>query len=343
MSQMNNSKLNQNNKRRRVTVDTVQTSTPITPSVRHNVTISLSEIDTASSSSGGRTSQLQDLVKKHIKHQHTKEKERPEKRKIRDSDLSSDWEKEKELIKKQKKNLKSQKKATKREKLVTKDTDSEWETELEKSVNKFSINSRGSTRKSDDCIVLFKDPCTPEKIRDVPYTYKEILLESPIIQSSRRTLYLLKKDNILQNELLPINLLPAEVRNPEETSEDETIFDNKGNAEIHVSLRESEKSPKQKSEKFATFKSHSKFPRITNSLRQNQPVKTYLGKVSRHSELSVTQSSLSPINYTDFMRRLPDIPKEIESPIPPGMIRCYGYYNKALRKCILTRKFFSGK
>lgn len=106
-----------------------------------------------------------------------------------------------------------------------KSKDSEWETESEKSINEDSICSLSTLK--DEHIKLFEDPCsTPEKIRDAPRTYEEILLESPIIGSFRKRSHLISKKNdiILQDELLPVNWLPSEIRNPEEAIEDETIF-----------------------------------------------------------------------------------------------------------------------
>lgn len=127
---------------------------------------------------------------------------------------------------KRKKKLKSDKKTAKRKRTM-KDTDSEWETESEKSINELSRDSQGSMN-NDECIKLFEDPCTPEKTRDMPNTYEEILYthESPIIGSFRKRSRLITKQNdiIPQDKLLPVNLQLAEVRNLEEADEGETIF-----------------------------------------------------------------------------------------------------------------------
>lgn len=171
------------------------------------------------------------------------------------------------MTEKRKKNLKreSKKKVVKR-KRISKSTDSEWETESEKSIDELSTSLQNSILNDDECIKLFEDPCTPEKTRDMPSAYKEILptYESPIIDASRKRSHLIsnlytpektrdipsayeetlythespiicssgkrphliskKNDTIPQDTLLPINLLLTEVRNLEETDEDEAIF-----------------------------------------------------------------------------------------------------------------------
>jgi len=125
------------------------------------------------------------------------------------------------------KQKKKSKKKFEKKRIATqsKDTDNEWETESEKAINELSIDSQESIL-NDERIKLFEDPCTPEKTRDKPYMYEEILLESPIIQSSRNRSHLISKkhDITLRDELLPVNLLPTEIQNPEESNEDETIF-----------------------------------------------------------------------------------------------------------------------
>jgi len=163
------------------------------------------------------------------------------------------------------KQKKKSKKKTVKRKRISKGTDSEWETESEKSINELSISLQGSILNDDERIKLFEDPCTPEKTRDMPSPYEEILHtyespivgssrkrshpisnpctpektrdipiayeetlythESPVISSSRKKLHLIsKKNDIPQDTLLPINLLLAEVRNLEQTDENETIF-----------------------------------------------------------------------------------------------------------------------
>lgn len=131
------------------------------------------------------------------------------------------------MTEKRKKILIKENKTVKRKRIVTEPEDTEWETESEKSINELATGLQGSILKDDECtsIKLFKDPFTPEKIRDVPSTYEEILHESPIVLSSKRSRLISKKnDIILRDELLPVDLVSSEVRNPEETSEDETIF-----------------------------------------------------------------------------------------------------------------------
>jgi len=106
-----------------------------------------------------------------------------------------------------------------------KSKDNEWETESEKSINEKSICSLSTLK--DEHIKLFEDPCsTPEKTRDAPTIHEEILPESPILGFFRKRSHLISKKNdiVLQDELLPVNLLPSEIRNPEEAIEDETIF-----------------------------------------------------------------------------------------------------------------------
>lgn len=133
------------------------------------------------------------------------------------------------MIEKRKKNLNNEERAVNRKRIVTqrKHTDSEWETESEKSINKLSVSSRRSSLNDAECIKLFEDPCaTPEKTRDIPASYDEILSASPVIEFSKKRSHLFsKKKNIaLPNELLPVNLLSTEVQNPEEIDENITIF-----------------------------------------------------------------------------------------------------------------------
>ncbi|XP_071581300.1 uncharacterized protein [Temnothorax nylanderi] len=223
MSRMIN-KRDINNSRKRATINTLYTSTPtsITNTSMKHCSISLSEIDTASSSSGRENLQLHLQERK----RHTKGKKREDtKWRMKDSDDSKLEAKQKQLIDeslnvKRKKNLRSEKKAIKRKRILE-DTDNEWETETEESINEPLIGSRGSI--DDECIKLFQDPpCTPEKIRNRPIAYEEILhnYESPIIGSCRRKrLHLISKKNdiILQDTLLPVNSLTTEVRSLEET------------------------------------------------------------------------------------------------------------------------------
>ncbi|XP_024890006.1 uncharacterized protein LOC112466243 [Temnothorax curvispinosus] len=327
MSRMIN-KRDINNTRKRATIATLYTSTPtsIPNTSMKSCNISLSGIDTASSSSGDRPNlhQLQERKR------HTKGKKREDtKWRMKDSDSKLEAKQKHQLIDKslnvkRKKNLTSEKKAIKKKRILE-DTDNEWETETEKSINESLIGSRGSI--DDECIKLFQDPpCTPEKIRDRPIAYEENLhnYESPIICSHRKKrshLISKKNDIILQDTLLPVNSLTTEVQSLEETGEDETIFQN--NAQTHVSLRNPEKISKQKPENFSPYL----------QLRRDQSVKTYPGKKFRHS----VSSLWSPIN--DFYRKHPNLlsnlPRKTESiSIPPGMICVKGYWDKTLRKWI---------
>ncbi|XP_077257494.1 uncharacterized protein LOC143894742 [Temnothorax americanus] len=324
MSRMIN-KRDINNGHKRATIATLYTSTPtsIPNTSMKSCGTSLSRIDTASSSSGDRPNLqlLQRLQDRKIIH--TKGKKREDtKWRMKASDSKLEAKQKHQLIDeslnvKQKKNLRSEKKAIKRKRILE-DTDNEWETETEKSINEPLIGLRGSI--DDECIQPFQDPpCTPEKIRDRPIAYEESLhnYESPIIGSHRRKrshLISKKNDIILQNTLLPVNSLTTEVRSLEETGEDETIFQN--NAQTHVSLRNPEKISKQKPENLS--------PHI--QLRRDQSVKTYPGKKS---------SLWLPID--DFNRKLPNLfsnlPRKTESiSIPPGMICVRGYWDKTLRK-----------
>ncbi|KYN04177.1 hypothetical protein ALC62_04942 [Cyphomyrmex costatus] len=312
------------NKNKRVTIANVFSSTPTKSIIKHG-NISLSEIDTGSSSSGGKITrnvrfQLRDLANKHERH--LKKKKRSDiKRIVKNSDSKCEA-KRTELInqslnEERKKNLKNKKESVKKKLIVTqtKDKDSEWETESEKSVNELSIRSL-STSKDDERMKLFEDPCTPEKIRDTPKTYEEILLESPIIGSFRRRSCLVSKKNdiILQNELFPMNWLPSKIRNLDETIEDETLFDYEGNKKAHVSLQKPEIKSKQTS-KNVSF-SDLQSPTIT--FRRDWPIKTYSRKTTPHLTLSF---ELSPIKLMSFRPRLPK--KTKNTPILPVMVCVY--------------------
>ncbi|XP_011873319.1 PREDICTED: uncharacterized protein LOC105565072 [Vollenhovia emeryi] len=319
MSQAIN-KLGRNNSHKRFTIATANTytSTPKSVPVKWN-SISLSEIDTASSSSGGRRNlqlQMQDLAKKRIGY--TRKKKREDTKGKKESS-DSDWEvAQKELIdkplkEKQKKNLKGEKKAVKRKQLLT-DTDSDWETEWEN-----SMHSQETILNDDERIKLFED--LPETIRDIPSAYKEILFthESPIRDVPRKRRRSNSKVNdISQDTLLSVNLLTSDVRTLEELDEDETIFDvNK--AKSHGPLRKPEEGPKEHPENFPT-------------LRQKKFVKTYSRKTSQ-------KTSSSPMKV-DFMRKLPKISRKMESPpIPPGMVCDSGYWDKSSKKFIMKREY----
>lgn len=126
------------------------------------------------------------------------------------------------------KRKKNTEKKTVRGKQILKDTDSEWETELERSIDKLSTDSQGSILDDDKLIKLFEDPCnTPEKTRDMPSTYEETLYTrgSPI-NAFTKTSHLISKKNdiILPDTLLPVNLQLTEERNLEESDENETTF-----------------------------------------------------------------------------------------------------------------------
>ncbi|XP_018312951.1 uncharacterized protein [Mycetomoellerius zeteki] len=326
-----------NKNHKRATIANVFSSTPIKLSPIKHYSISLSEIDTGSSSSGGTrdlTSLIRVLANKPKRY--SKEKKRSDtKWKIKDSD--SEWEaKPIELINqslngKRKKNLKSKKKTVKNKLVVTqiKSKDSEWETESEKSINEDSICSLSTLK--DEHIKLFEDPCsTPEKIRDAPRTYEEILLESPIIGSFRKRSHLISKKNdiILQDELLPVNWLPSEIRNPEEAIEDETIFDYEGNEKGHVSLQKSEVSPKQTSENIS-------FPdlQFVTNFRRDQPVKTYSRNSRKTSPHFTLSFELSPIKLMSWLQpRHPNAFRKTENTSTPPGICVSQYRNKNDKK-----------
>jgi len=107
------------------------------------------------------------------------------------------------------------------------------------------------------------------------------------------------------------------------------VLDFEGNAKTRVSLREPEKSLEQRSENLSSPDLH--FPTITNSLRRDEPVKTYPGKTA-------SPFAESSIKFTEFMQKLPNVSRKTENiSIPPGMTCVYGYWNKALRKWITYR------
>jgi len=111
------------------------------------------------------------------------------------------------------------------------------------------------------------------------------------------------------------------------------VLDFEGNAKTRVPLREPEKSPEQRSENLSSPDLH--FPTITNSLRRDEPIKTYPGKTSLHLASPFARSS---IKYIEFMQKLPNVSRKTENiPIPPGMTCVYGYWNKALQKWITYR------
>ncbi|KYN12973.1 PREDICTED: uncharacterized protein LOC108766950 [Trachymyrmex cornetzi] len=324
-----------NKKHKRASIANVFSSTPIKSAPIKPGSISLSEIGTGSSSSGGKiTRNLGSLIRvlenKHKRY--SKEKKRSNiKWRMEGSD--SEWEAKpiklmnQSLNEKRKKNLKSKKKTVKRKLIVTqiRNKDNEWETESEKSINEDSICSLSTLK--DEHIKLFEDPSsTPEKTRDAPTIYEEILPESPILGSFRKRSHLISKKNdiILQDELLPVNLLPSEIRNSEEAIEDEIIFDYEGNEKAHVSLQKLEISPKQTSENISFLE--------TTNFRRDQSVKTYSRnprKTSPHFRLSF---ELSPIRLMSWLKpKLPNASRKTESTsIPPG--KCISQYRNKNNK-----------
>ncbi|XP_011053763.1 PREDICTED: uncharacterized protein LOC105145700 [Acromyrmex echinatior] len=329
-----------NKKHKRATISSVFSSTPIKPFPIKLGSISLSEIDTGSSSSGSKiTRNLGSLIRvlKNKHKRYSKEKRRSDiKWRIKDSD--SEWEAKpiefinQSLNEKQKKNLKIKKKTIKKKLIVTqiKSKDNEWETESEKSINEDSICSLSTLK--DEHIKLFEDPCsTPEKTRDAPTIYEEILSESPILGSFRKRSHLIsKKNNIaLQDELLPVNLLPSEIRNPEEVIEDETIFDYKANEKTHVSLQKLEISPKQISENIS-------FPDLqfeTTNFHPDQPIKTYFRNSRKTSPHFTLSFELSPIKLMNWLKpRLPNASRKTENTSTPPRICISQYRNKNDKK-----------
>ncbi|XP_011644952.1 uncharacterized protein LOC105432047 [Pogonomyrmex barbatus] len=220
MSQTTSHIFDQNNSHKRATIGNVYASTPIKPLTKLH-SISLSGIDTFSSSSGGRNSQFiqsQIQTKKHKRYTKGKKKGSKNWHVI---ETDSEYE-----VKAQKKTLKNKKeKRTVKRKRIIIQSDSEWETESEKLINEPSINTQESILNNHECIQLFEDVynCTPEKTRDIPNTYEENLHVSPIIESSIR-MRLTSKKNDMQDDLLPVNLLSTDTRTLEETDEAEMRF-----------------------------------------------------------------------------------------------------------------------
>ncbi|KYN42228.1 hypothetical protein ALC56_03366 [Trachymyrmex septentrionalis] len=338
-----------NKKHKRATISNVFSSTPIKPFAIKPGSISLSEIDTGSSSSGGKiTRNLRSLIRvlenKHKKY--SKEKRRSNiKWRIKDSD--SEWEAKpiefinQSLNEKRKKNLKNKKKTVKKKLIVTqiKSKDNEWETESEKSINEDSICS-SSTLKNEH-IKLFEDPCsTPEKTRDASTIYKEILPESPILGSFRKRSNLISKKNdiVLSDELLPVNLLSSEIRNPEEPIEGETIFDYEGNEKAHVSLQKLEINSKQISENIS-------FPDLqfdTINFCRDQPIKTYSRNSRKTSPHFTLSFELSPIKLMSWLKpKLPNASRKTESTSTPPKICVSQYRNKYDKKWKTYRGNFS--
>ncbi|XP_012534681.1 transcriptional regulator ATRX homolog [Monomorium pharaonis] len=329
--------LNQNKSRKRVTIATLHASTPNKCNISPNqCNITLSEISSFSSEEKDRRVLLmQNLTQKHKKL--TKEKKRINlKRILKDSD--NEWKiKQKELIneslnEKKKKNLENEEKAVKKRRIVTqvKDIDNEWETESEKPINELSIDSQKSILIDNYCVKLFENPCTPEKTREAPKAYEEILPESPILSSRRRTYVISKKNNIiLQNESLPVNLLPIEVPNPEQTNEDEIIVDN---AETNVPSQKSKESRKQ----YENLSSSICSP-ATIVMRRNPTDKLYPGKTFRFQYFTASSFDRTP-NKFDFKRKLPKVPRKKKNiSISPGMSCISKYWDKTLQKWIERR------
>lgn len=116
------------------------------------------------------------------------------------------------------------------------DTESEWETKSEEVVQETNSRRSGSKHPQeegyDDSPVnynLFEDLRSPEKVRDAPIAH-ELLLESPILRSSRRSRFLPVKDrNVVQRKefqlvVADLQLSKTQDVSPEETDDDALKF-----------------------------------------------------------------------------------------------------------------------
>ncbi|XP_032672184.1 uncharacterized protein LOC116844575 [Odontomachus brunneus] len=280
-----------------------KSSTPYKNVTLKHYNISLSGIDTGSSSSAGE-------VKKRPRPQRT---------------------------------LKKRKGTTgKKRRVVTRlaDSDSEWETKSDESVKRTSVNSQKFSLKDtheecqDDtpvCCNLFEDPCTPEKVRDAPITY-EPLLESPILQSSRRLRLIPAKDNLIQSEkLLPISNLrfsKSQNVNSEETDDDTPIFHREKDIKTYPAVSKRKKSPKQR---FKNFTFSVRFPTATSDLLWDEFVDKFHDDITQYLASPSTRAQA-----TDSTRDLPDIayPRQRIDPLSPGMECVSQYYDKVTHRWI---------
>lgn len=95
-------------------------------------------------------------------------------------------------------------------------TTTEWSTQSEEEILKEDVLEE----EDNDCINLFDDPCTPEKIRDAPIMHESPLHHSPILRSSRRFHLPSKCCNIEHDKLLSVDI-PLKVRDSKETVKDD--------------------------------------------------------------------------------------------------------------------------
>ncbi|XP_011155230.1 uncharacterized protein LOC105192654 [Harpegnathos saltator] len=215
------------------------------------------------------------------------------------------------------------------------DTDSEWETKSEGTLVKETLTdlSRSSSRniheeRYDDapvaCCNLFEDPASPEKVRHEPIVY-ESQVESPILQSSRRLRLIPAKDNIVQHKkLLPVsNLQLSRTRDfiPEEEEkekdDDMPIFHCERDIRTYSAPPKRKKSPEQRPKNF-TFRL--RFPTATSDLLWDEFVEKFRDEVSQYL---APPSARTPVELTDSARGLPDVSRLRRriDPIPRGMKR----------------------
>ncbi|XP_014484641.1 PREDICTED: uncharacterized protein LOC106749559 [Dinoponera quadriceps] len=290
----------QQRKRATISHTFAKSSTPNENTPVKHYSISLSGIDTGSSSSTGKT-------KKRLRSQ------------VQANELIDDptnFEKGKR-----------KKTADKKRRVVTwlADNDSEWETTSEELIKETPVNARGFIPESthdechDDtpaCCNLFEDPCTPEKVRDAPMQH-ELLPESPIIQSSRRLRFISAKNNVEHREkLLPVsNLRLSETRDvsPDET-DDELIFHHEKDVKTYSAPPKRKKSPERTSKNFSF---PLRFLTATSDLLWDEFVDKFRDEISQYLAPSFARV---PVELTDSAC-LPnvDLDRLRVKLVPPGM------------------------
>ncbi|XP_029172564.1 uncharacterized protein LOC114941677 [Nylanderia fulva] len=306
MSEKNRTPSQKNYKRATISIFT-STPTDHVPQFHHST--SLSRIDTASSSS---TERLKDI---------------------------SFLQRTRKATKRLKSSLKDEKKSKIANKVhyMQQETSSEWETELEESVDEaFTHLDDSSPKKSNNTsIELFKDlhSGSPEKIRDAPTEFESPVALSPILGSSRVPL-ISKRTTEQREKLVPINIPSLDVskENLQDTDEDEIIL---------CRTQKSNTYPAHRRLRFAknclldmrNFLYPTEYFTATSDLLWEKFVEENRAEVSQYLAPSSAREPAKQYE-SEFLKKYPDIPPKFEDIRVPGMKCTRKHFDRILDKWV---------
>ncbi|EZA60617.1 hypothetical protein DMN91_001243 [Ooceraea biroi] len=188
-----------------------------------------------------------------------------------------------QISEKQKKSSKTNKKTIKRNKrVISQSKVTEWVTESEESINEFLSSQESKSDGASMCINLFESSRTPEKTRDAPIRFEEILQKSPIIQSSKRSRSVSKEIIIRQDQLLPVHVPSADQRNCLDTDEDELVFHHETNLKTYSSAHKRKRSLGTLELKFGDYMYPVQGSTLISDQLWNQFIEKHYGKSSHY-------------------------------------------------------------